>query len=190
MQLLKQATRSAHDRIERALPLFDRSLTRERYIRVLQSLYGFYAPLEPLCELEAGPTAAELELKTRTKTPLLSADLATLDHAHRDLEALPSCRTLPKVTEPAQALGVLYVLEGATLGGQIIAQRLRETLGITAVNGGSFFACYGDRTREMWRRFAAHVDGVPGLQTDTAIAAAIQTFESLERWLTASRAAR
>ena len=42
----------------------------------------------------------------------------------------------------------------------------------------------------MWRRFAAHVDGVTGLEIDAAIVAAIQTFESLERWLTASQAAR
>jgi heme oxygenase len=190
MHLLKQATRSAHDRIERALPLLDRSLTGERYLRVLQSLYGFYAPLEPLCEVEAGPTAAVLELKTRRKAPLLADDLAILGHAHSEIQALPSCRTLPMVTEPSQAIGVLYVLEGATLGGQIISQRLRESLAITAANGGSFFACYGDGRREMWRRFAAHVDGAPNLDVDTAIAAAIETFESLERWLTASRAAR
>lgn len=190
MHLLRQATRRAHDRIERALPLFDRSLTGGRYVRVLQALYGFYAPLESLCEIEAGPSGAALELKTRTKAPLLAADLAILGNPQRDIYALPLCRALPKVAKPSQAIGVLYVLEGATLGGEIIARRLRETLGITAVNGGSFFACYGGRTREMWTRFAAHVDGVPGLEIETAIAAAIQTFESLERWLTASRAAR
>jgi heme oxygenase len=190
MHLLRQATRTAHGRIERALPLFDRSLTRGGYVRVLEALYGFYAPLEPLCESEAGPNGAALGLKARRKTPLLVADLAVLGHAHRDIQALPSCRTLPEVTEPSQALGVLYVLEGATLGGQIIAIRLREVLGVEAVSGGAFFACYGDETRVMWRRLAAHVDGVPSLEIHTAIAAAIQTFESLERWLTASLAAR
>jgi heme oxygenase len=190
MHLLRQATRSAHDRIERALPLFDRSLTRGRYVRVLQAFYGFYAPLEPLCEREAGPAGVALELTARTKAPLLAADLALLGHTEGDIQALPSCRALPRVTLPSQAMGVFYVLEGATLGGQIIAQRLRQSLGIAAGSGGAFFAGYGDRTREMWRRFTSHVEGTVGLDVDTAIAAAIQTFESLERWLTASRAAR
>ena len=135
MHLLRQATRTAHDRIERALPLFDRSLTRGRYLRILQALYGFYARLEPLCQIEVGPAAVALELKTRTKAPLLAADLASLGHSHSDIQALPSCRALPEVTGPSRAMGVLYVLEGATLGGQIIARRLREVLGIEAFSG-------------------------------------------------------
>jgi heme oxygenase len=186
MQLLRQATRCAHDRIERALPFFDSSLTRAHYLCVLQAFYGFYAPLEPLCALVAGPTAAALELETRTKVPLLAADLAVLGHSPGDIEALPSCRALPTVRLASQAVGVFYVLEGATLGGAIIARRLRDVLGIDAASGAAFFTCYGDRMREMWMRFAAHVDRDPGLDLDTAIAAAIQTFETLERWLTGS----
>jgi heme oxygenase len=186
MQALRHATRSAHDRIELALPFFDAGLTRTRYVRVLQALYGFYAPVEPLCELVVGASGAALELRTRRKLALLGADLAVLGHTRRDLEALPTCRALPTMTLASQALGVLYVLEGATLGGQIIARRLHDFLGIDAVGGAAFFGCYGERTREMWLRFAAHVERVPGLDLGAALAAAIQTFETLERWLTAS----
>jgi heme oxygenase len=50
MHQLRCASRSSHDRIERALPSFDSSLTRARYISVLRAFYGFYAPLEPLCD--------------------------------------------------------------------------------------------------------------------------------------------
>jgi heme oxygenase len=190
MLALKQATRSAHHRIELALPFFDAGLTRARYIRVLQALYGFYAPVERLCELAVGPSEAPLELRTRRKIPLLDADLAVLGQPRRDLAALPSCRLLPTVTLASQALGVLYVLEGATLGGQIIARRLHELLGIDALGGAAFFASYGDRTREMWRRFAAQVERAPGFDLAAALGAAVQTFETLEGWLTVSLGSR
>jgi heme oxygenase (biliverdin-IX-beta and delta-forming) len=186
MQRLKQATRSAHDRIERAFPVFDQSLTLARYAQVVRALYGFYAPLEQLCENVVGPSTP-LDLRKRMKLAFLATDLTALGHTSIDIQALPICRALPLLTDASQAMGVLYVLEGATLGGQIIAQRVRHILGIDAFSGAAFFAGYGDQTRAMWMRLAAHVDAMPGLDVATAIVAAGQTFETLGGWLTASR---
>jgi heme oxygenase len=186
MQRLRQATRSAHERIELALPLFDPSLTRASYIRVLESFHGFYAPLELLCERVAGPVRKELDLASRAKTPLLVTDLGAMGRTPADLLALRRCRALPKVTLASHATGVLYVLEGATLGGEVIARHLRGALGIDASSGAAFFSGYGAQTRVMWMRFAAYVDGAAGLDLDDSIAAANGTFAALERWLTVS----
>jgi heme oxygenase len=188
MQQLREATRSAHERIERAMPLMDPDLSRVRYVRLLQSSYGFYAPLEPLCTRAAGPLGAALALSTRAKTPLIIADLCALGHAESDTRKLPLCQALPKVTSSSRAMGVFYVLEGATLGAQIIRRHLQSTLGVDAGSGASFFVGYGDRTREMWTRFAGQVDSVAGLDLDAAIDAAVETFETFERWTIASLA--
>jgi heme oxygenase len=188
MQQLRSATRSAHDRIELALPVLDPSLSRARYLRVLEAFFGFYKPLEPRCERAAGVHGVAIDLAMRAKVPLLVADLAALGRTPADLRALPRCCELPAVTTVSQTLGVLYVVEGATLGGQIIQRHLRQTLDLDASNGAAFFVGYGVRTRERWIQFASCVERAVGLDLDGAIAAAIETFETLECWLSASLA--
>jgi heme oxygenase len=188
MQRLRQATRSAHDGIEGALPLLAPGLTTLRYVSVLQALYGFYAALEPLSHRIAGASCAALALETRAKVPLLVADLTVLGSEPDDILALPTCQHLPIVTLPSQAMGVFYVLEGATLGGQSIRRHLLNTLDSHAIRGIAFFTGYGAQTREMWTRLGAHIDEADGLDLDAAVVAATQTFQTLERWLIASLA--
>jgi heme oxygenase len=188
MQQLRQATQSAHARIERAIPLLDPGLSRTGYIRLLQAFYGFYAPMEPLCVDAAGDFGTALDLASRAKAPLLVDDLGVLGHSLSDTRTLARCRALPTVKSPSQAMGALYVLEGAPLGGQIIRRHLQCTMGIDGASGAAFFVGYGDRTGEMWKVFAGHVNRVDCLDIDGAVSAAIETFETLERWMIASLA--
>ena len=53
----------------------------------------------------------------------------------------------------AKALGCLYVLEGATLGGVLIARHVRASLGFDGDAGSAFYLGYGPRTGAMWRGF-------------------------------------
>jgi heme oxygenase len=190
MQLLRSATQSAHQRIERALPSFDPSLTRARYIGVLRAFHGFYVSFEPLCRRAAGPAGATLDLATRVKLPLLTADLSAMGHSPWHILTLPRCRNFPTVTSTSQAMGALYVIEGATLGGQLIRRHLLSVLDLDAGTGAAFFTGYGERTRDMWTRFAGHVDRAAGLDVDAMIVTAIETFDALERWFVESLAAR
>jgi heme oxygenase len=52
--------------------------------------------------------------------------------------ALPQYHDLPDIEDWPRMLGCLYVLEGATLGGQIISRHLQRTLHIDAINGAAF----------------------------------------------------
>lgn len=185
MQQLRDATRVAHDRIELVLPVLDPRLTRPRYVRVLEALYGFYAPLEPLCAAAAGADSPALDLPARAKLPLLEADLGALGATPTEIHGLPWARQLPTVTSASQAMGVLYVLEGATLGGQIIQRQLRGSLGIDVESGAAFFVGYGARTRQMWMQFSGYLERAAGLELDDATRAAVETFETMERWLRA-----
>jgi heme oxygenase (biliverdin-IX-beta and delta-forming) len=45
------------------------------------------------------------------------------------------------MSSPARALGVLYVIEGSTLGGQVIARRIAEALHIGPQDGAGFLVC-------------------------------------------------
>lgn len=183
MDQLRASTQAAHARIEASLPLMSPSLTRETYLSLLEGFYGFHAPLEPALlstVLANDPVFAEDD---RRKVPLLLADFSALGKSAADVVALPQCADLPCVTSPSRALGVLYVLEGATLGGRIIVRHLRETLALGPTSGAAFFDGYGDQTASMWKRLCIHVDASMFLDTGEAVSAAVETFEKLLVWL-------
>jgi heme oxygenase len=77
------------------------------------------------------------------------------------------------------------VLEGAALGGQIIARELERQLGITRDNGAAFFVGEGAATAARWTRVLAWLDELArtGGREDEIVAAAIDTFRALTRWL-------
>jgi heme oxygenase len=88
------------------------------------------------------------------------------------LDELPL--TPPPITSEAQALGTLYVLEGATLGLQVVHKRLQlDHPGRTAVR---FMTGYGSDTGASWRRFIERLDRVPEAEWPRAIEAAGATF--------------
>lgn len=178
---LKAETRADHDAIEAALDLAGGGLTRDRYRRTLERFYGFYRPLEAGLLVAGAWAGCGLDPADRQKAPLLAADLRALG---ADPDALPDCPRLPSHATAASAFGVLYVLEGATLGGQVVSRHLRPTLGITTEAGGRFFRGYGERTGEMWQAFRSSlVAFAAGSENDDEIAAAaIATFRTLRLW--------
>ena len=186
MQRLREATRLPHAQIEGSLPLLDPGLSPARYRSVMAAFYGFYADLEPRLLLAAGLHAADIELGRRAKIPLLLLDLRALGRASDQIAGLPRCTDLPLSPTPSHALGTLYVLEGATLGGQVIARNLRAALGLGPTNGAAFFDGYGGETRLMWKGFSEHVDRAAALDVDALVASAVDTFEKLRVWLVAA----
>ncbi|HEX8360290.1 MAG TPA: biliverdin-producing heme oxygenase [Longimicrobium sp.] len=182
LDLLRDRTRAAHERAEEALPLLDPALDRTRYRAILAAFWGFHAALEPRLRAVQGLGALELDAGRRRKLPLLEADLRVLGE---DPARLPVAGEVPRVDGVAAALGVMYVLEGATLGGRVISRHL-ASLGIGPETGGAFFGGYGDATGEMWKAFAAAIGAYAEAHpesTDEMVKAADETFTLLERWL-------
>lgn len=179
---LKTETRPQHDAIEAALDLTSETLTLDAYRRLVERFHGFYLPLEAGLLKIGGWTERGLDLTDRQKTRHLQIDLQVLGV---NPEILPFCTDLPPHGTVAEAFGCLYVLEGATLGGQVISQLLRNRLGATPESGGLFFHGYGDRTGAMWQAFRAVLTAsvVKPCEADEAVAAAKETFLKLQHWM-------
>lgn len=182
---LRAETRAEHKAIEADLDLTGDGLTRDAYCLILQRFYGFYARLEPAIGAVGGWSDRGLDWDARRKVSLLEADLRNL--GIDTPTALPRCDDLPLLVTPADCFGCLYVLEGSTLGGQIISRHIRQTIGVTPETGGRFFHGYGDKTGEMWQPFRAAVTRflVSPAEQDAAVAAAKDTFQMLHRWTAA-----
>lgn len=186
MHRLKRETWPLHERLEQRLDLLGPGFSEASYRRLLIDFWGYYRPLEGLLAKLPRLQAWIPDLNRRLKTPLLETDLRHLGHSPDTIARIPLCEDLPPLRCLPSALGCLYVLEGATLGGQVISRHLRLSLGIDAHNGAAFFWGYGEQTGTMWQIFGerlAAAEAALGPGEALMVEAARATFESLERWL-------
>jgi len=116
----------------------------------------------------------------RAKSALLIDDLEHLGTGNATL-----CDALPALDTRARILGSMYVIEGATLGGQILRREFVPKFGFNG-HGCAFFTGYGNRTGEMWKQFGEVVNELPAGEADAA-ASAVATFETMHSWLCVSR---
>ena len=184
LKRLKDETRSAHLATEQQLDLLNQMPTKMEYARLLGRFWGFYVPIESKINQVVGLDELPLNLSARQKKKLLWLDLTDLDWNESTIEALPLCTDLPTLDSVPQALGCLYVLEGATLGGQMISRHLQERIGITPEHGGRFFSSYGQEVGSMWKAFGETVTAYsesPEIE-DAIVRSAIETFAAFGHW--------
>lgn len=178
---LRGATTRQHQALELRIPFF--TADRLLYTRLIEAYYGFYRPLETLL-FQMAMTIPDLDWLIRIKTPSLEADLYALGLDAAAIDAIPLCTFAFQTAAIADVLGVLYVLEGATLGGQSLRSGVYSRLGIDEHQGGRFFAVYGTATGLMWRAFLACLYEMRSpLQRTGSVVAAQATFEAFEAWL-------
>lgn len=184
LDALRSATRDLHARIEKRLPFFSAQLDAALYTRLLQAYYGFYQPLEDALAASA-QVPVELAPHERVKIPTLVRDLYVLGVTDTDIARLPQCHDLPVIDSPGACLGVMYVLEGATLGGQLLRREVHARLGLDEHSGAAFLDVYGAATGPRWKAFLNYLSGAsrdPRF-VQAAADAAHSTFARFEQWL-------
>jgi len=166
------------------------------YGRYLGALHGVYLAVEPVLYANVSPALLSL-LGVRPKLLALQQDRAALamrlDASPGASAALPAPglprRMRAAVQDEPAAVGGLYVLEGATLGGRVIARRLRQQWGPDCEMPFAFLEFRGANPGSEWRRFgnginlwcAQHPDGDAARVGDRVIAGAIAVFEAMHQ---------
>ena len=192
---LKARTRPHHDAAEASPAMqavMSDGLTRDVYRDHLARLLAFYAPAESALAGVAGLAGVVPDLDARlVKADWLREDLAALGAEAPGPEA-PASPAPVAPFDVARALGALYVIEGSTLGGRLIARHLERTLGVSAHAGARFYLSYGDERGERWTALKQALDRYgadhPG-QADLVVASAADTFDALRTQMDASLAA-
>lgn len=184
LRFLKEGTAAQHQAVERRVDLANRLRDHAAYANLLGCFYGFHKPLETALGHVAGYETVGLNFDERRKTACLVADLAALGHTPGEFPLWDA----PAFASLGDALGAMYVVEGATLGGQFITKAVAARLGLTSKCGCAFFASYGDRVGVMWNNFReALVAYATTPQREAEIvAAATDTFNALDAWLAAA----
>lgn len=188
LQRLKSETRPHHERAERAVRLMDPGLTPGGYQRHLEALYGFYTPMEAVLAERLGDVVPGLRAHERWKLPLLASDLAAFGHTAASLARLPHASRLPLLPDVPEALGAFYVLEGATLGGQLLLRHLTRHFAGAAVGDFAFFRAYGEQVGPMWKAFGEVLTGASARAASSdfdarAVRGAQDTFDAFQAWL-------
>jgi heme oxygenase (biliverdin-IX-beta and delta-forming) len=179
---LRTETAPLHRSLEARLGLLDPGLHHDRYRAVLRTFYGYWAAIEPA--LVPLATVAVPAFPLRARTPLLERDLVALGCGRAELAELERCADLPRLTHVEDLAGCLYVLEGARLGGQVLARTLGARLGLTPARGCAFFAGDGEATLPRWRSVLDWLEALvsAGASSDGIVASACETFRTLARW--------
>lgn len=206
--LLRQRTAMLHSALD-VVPFLSRllspELTLEHYGRVLVAFQRFLGPLEQ--ELRSFWGAAELlarvpQMPERWRAGSLENDICCVEQSifeqgeeasrswafWREADAKVPVPIQRKVASLEEAFGLLYVFEGSTLGGSVIASRVQGSLGLCTTSGLAYFGGRGPWAREAWKSFLESLDafqcempeGEERAQRQQAVVAkACETFQAL-----------
>lgn len=178
---MRAATREAHERLETALDLMREPLERERFVGVLGRFHGLHAAWEPA--VAARPEMGAL-MEGRSRLAHLRADLTALGLSDDEVDALPASQDAAALADTeAGAWGSLYVMEGSTLGGKLIARALAAAPWLPP-GGLTYFDARGSDTGRMWRQLGQAVDvATPSGGRQAVEQGAARAFDVVRGWV-------
>ena len=181
LENLKNKTSIPHKNLE-SLPIsksiIDPNVTVEAYGLYLSLMHDVVYNLED----KIYPKVSEIfpDLNARRKMSLLENDLKCTPIEKKE-QFFPFGNT-EKVSVPF-AMGMVYVIEGSTLGGRYILKNIQENLGFDEENGASYFAGYGSKTGSSWKTFLQYLTDFERQTNseDEIIAGAAYAFEAIHK---------
>jgi heme oxygenase len=178
LAILKNDTKAAHVRVEKVMVKELKAINSlEDYARLLERLFFFYNPLESKVH-QYIDQAILPDIEKRKHTKWILKDLEALDYTVNTSRE----NKTQQITSTSYAIGVLYVLEGSTMGGQIISKMLKKQLhGNISTH---YFDSYTDKTMEMWLSFKNSIAQYEThLDKEEVFKGANETFSALKEWL-------
>jgi heme oxygenase len=154
LQSLREQTRDQHRALE-SQPLLQllvsSHIDHQHYGRLIRALWAFHQPLEEYLQLSAGSLLSLYPggYHYQPRTPLLAQDIQRLGLSLPETDA--TAGWLPASSGHAYALGILYVIEGASLGGKLIAPHLAKQLQLSGQTGAAFYNLH--ETYDSWLPF-------------------------------------
>jgi heme oxygenase len=185
--VLRRATSARHERLHQhplLKPILSGRVSLRQYVSILEAYYGIHEPLEERVREAAGLLDYKLHSGRLGHAERLACDLTYFGYTPLALGQLHRCMHLPELSSIAALLGCLYVIEGSTLGGRVIARRVKQMLGLAEQGGCRFFSSYGTKTDAYWMLLCADLrtHRLGGNAHATTVHTANGLFAGFERW--------
>ena len=183
LDTLKYETKKAHQEAEKILIFQLKSLKSPyEYAQLLEQLYIFYTPIETIL-LQKISSKLIPDISKRIHMPHILEDLKILEYKLLRNPEDP----LIAVKTPSHALGILYVIEGSTMGGQIIAKMINENVYMNGLDATNYFSSYKEETHIMWNSFKQNISSIEkNINDQEMLKGAQETFEKLSAFLEAT----
>lgn len=184
--MLRQATHPYHVRLNHhpiLAELTEPKLSLKNYRHILRVYSHFYAAVECNISKYLRQHSCTFQYAERYKLPWLKDDLAFFHDVRTESPQRMPPISLPAIEKVGQLIGVLYTIEGSTLGGQAISRNLAEHHGLTAFKGARFFNGYGENTSTKWQDFLSFAESIADNEAEygAAVKSACATFQALEQ---------
>jgi heme oxygenase len=179
---LKSATSAHHDELENLMfvqEIMNKTLTLEQYKTLLATNYVVHAAIESKLHdaLDQGVKDI-LDIENRNKLAALEQDLQEMNMQKEDLDAV-HFDFLPKDHSNASSLGAMYVLEGATLGGNVIRKKLRANPVFEHLSL-NYYSVYAENLMPNWLSFVNVLNTtVPVADHQMAEDSAVEMFQHI-----------
>ncbi|HXH29342.1 MAG TPA: biliverdin-producing heme oxygenase [Bacteriovoracaceae bacterium] len=184
---LREETRNEHSQLESKIDLRTFARDEARFVALLKAFYGYYLVIEKdLMRFQQDFTDAGCVISDRLKSELIRRDLETFGVGPAEMSKIALCESTPPMEKFSDAMGCLYVLEGSTLGGQVILKELTKANIVTDQRVSQFYAGYRERTMPMWMSFKSALDKLDEGLSEQVLSSARRTFKTLDQWLQAN----
>ena len=184
---LRRTTAPLDAKVERLLGLPGAVRNRQDYCQLLGRFLGLYEPLGQVFQRFDEWDRLGLTPAARAHAANLALDLSALGIDLSRVPRAPS-RMLPNLPTFPHALGALYVLEGATLGGRVILRALEARMAGQIAGATRFLGGHGAAGGPTWQSFRATLDDFgraqPGSCVDV-LSGADRMFRANLAWFTA-----
>ena len=182
IQSLRASTAHCHKQLERnnlSQALLSNNVNETIYSSYLTHLYSFVKGFEHYVYPEL--IRHFVNINYRKKAHFIEDDLKAQHIAIDKHTLLEEAFFSNTYSDVYLAAGALYVLEGSTLGGQIIVKHLQKAMPASFVNA-AYFSCYQQKTGSMWKEFLQQLTDLPQStqQEQQIITGAITTFKIID----------
>lgn len=182
--LLRTQTAEKHQQLESIMfvnDIMNNTLSIDDYKKLLTINYIIHQKLEhKLANMLDNELAEKLGMKSRLKLDSLEKDLSFWEIDSLTLPALNFEFFIPD-NNNAEVLGALYVLEGATLGGNVIKKHILANNNFIGKEYGlNYYGVYGDELSAKWKTFVSILnETVQEVHYEKTVNSANKTFDNL-----------
>lgn len=184
---LRAQTHFAHkslDQCEALVSLLSPNLNIDTYARLLCAMQVWFSEAETLTQ---AIKHENIELQhIKDKGALLSEDINALNYnliKTNTTNANTTPALLSSINNKFAVLGLLYVVEGSTLGGMVIAPKVQRALAREDVT--SFYECYDEQKLAFFNKTMLAIKSAvtSEKEAEEVVAGALDSFASLQHWI-------
>lgn len=151
LERLRSTSAPSHQHLE-SLPvsvsIMNPNVTKEQYAHYLALMMDVVRDTETNIYPMLNSIVPDID--DRRKALQLESDLVFLGYKNNG-NANPISSN--KSITTGFAMGIMYVIEGSSLGGRVILKNINTALGFDEANGAGYFAGYGAVTGSRWKSF-------------------------------------